>query len=119
MMDDTWPRLTYSHSHPEGFPGQRSIQSGRDSITNHPPRKGIQYRCQIDKAGLDTDVGDISQPHLVQAVNNHPFDEVGIPREVVTAVRGHHPLPLDPAEKVALPHQPQHLFVIYLPSFML
>jgi len=73
----------------------------------------------MDEAHQDTNVCDISQPHLVQLVDNHPLDKIGIPAEAVAPICDPYPLSLNLAEKVALMHQPQHLIVIYLLPFML
>jgi len=97
-MDDTWPWLTYSYGHAESLQGQFGIESGGGSIANHLLGAGVQHRCQLDKASPNTDVGDISQPHLVQPVDKHPLDEIGVSWEVVAAICSLHPLPFNATE---------------------
>jgi hypothetical protein len=45
--------------------------------------------------------------------------KIGVSGEAVFAIGGLCPPALDPAEQIALPHQPQHPFVVYQPSVSL
>jgi len=65
-------------------------------MANYFPGAGIQDCRQVDEACPDADVGDISNPHLIYPVDNHPFEEIGVFGEAVLAIRGFHPLPLNP-----------------------
>jgi hypothetical protein len=67
MVDDTRTKTAPGDGHVQCFEREGSIQPSGDSITDYPPRKGIQDRCQIDKAGPDADVGDIG--HLLLKLN--------------------------------------------------
>ncbi len=42
-----------------------SVKSSGESIANYPSGIEIQDSYQIDKASLDTDVGDIGNPYLI------------------------------------------------------
>lgn len=99
-MHDAWIGASPSYRHPQCLNGERSVESGRDSIPNHTVRTSIQYRCQIGETGSDTDVGDVSHSYLVYLTSNHPLDEVRIPGEAKVTVRGSNPLTLDLAQKV-------------------
>ena len=47
------------------------------------------------------------------------FDEIGVSGKAVFAVGGLRPSALDPAEQIALPHQPQHPLVVNQSSVLL
>jgi len=78
----------------------------------HPAGTGIENGRQVDEARADTNVSDVSQPHLVKPVHRYFLDEVGIPGEWMFAVSRLYPLPSQPAEQAGLPHQAQHFLVI-------
>jgi len=117
MVNNTRIRPAPDNGHVQRFKCQGRIEPGGDGITDYPPRKGVQDRRQIDEAGPDANIGYIGKPHLVQAADIGPFDEIGIPGEAVFAVGGLRPVALDPAEQIALSHQPQHPLVVYWPLF--
>src|SRR4030042_2030502 len=119
MVNGARIRPAPGNGHVQRFKCQGRIEPGGDGITDYPPRKGVQDRRQIDEAGPDANIGDIGKPHLVQAADISPFDEIGIPGEAVFAVGGFRPAALDPAEQIALPHQPPYLLVVYQPPVSL
>ena len=119
VMDDARARSPLGYGHSQCLQRQHSINPGGNSIANYPPRAGIEYRCQLDKASSNPDVGDIGNPHLIQPIDNHTLGKIGVSWEAVTAIRGLHPFPFDLAEQVTFPHQPEYLLVIYRPSLML
>jgi len=51
--------------------------------------------------------------------DNHPLDEIGIPWEVVFAIRCLDPFSFNMAENITLPHQVQNPFVVYHPALTL
>ena len=104
--------IAASDCHAQCLKGQGSLQPGRDGIADDPAGTGIENGCQVDEAHAETDVSDVSQPHLVQPVHRYSLDEVGIPVEWMLAVSRLYPLPSRPAEQVGLPHKAQHFLVI-------
>jgi len=79
MVDDTWVRLTLSYSHLQCLKRKCGVDAGGDSIANYPPGVGIQYRRQIDKTSSDADISDVGNLYLIQPIDNHFLDEIGIP----------------------------------------
>src|SRR3989338_9067801 len=98
MMDDTRTRAAPGDGHVKRCKRQGRIETSGDSISNSPPRKGIQDRRQIDKAGPDANIGDIGKPDLIQLSDIHLLNEIGISGKAVLAVGGIGPAALDPAE---------------------
>ena len=81
---------------------------------------GICYHTIADTRLLrEVITFDISNPHLIQLIDNHSPDEIGIPGKGMLAIGGLYPPQFNLAEQVVFPHQPQHLLVVYQPPFLL
>src|SRR5262249_42435320 len=84
--------------------------------TDHSPRIHIQKHGQIHELLLQSHVGDVANPQLVDGCDHHRPRQIGINAPRVLAVGSHHePSPSD-TQKVVFPHQPQYTLVIDQPT---
>jgi hypothetical protein len=67
--------------------GEARIDRAADGVTHDPTGPGIEDRSQVDEAGCDRDIGDVSHPELVGAVQRHVLGQTWKDRINVIAIR--------------------------------
>src|SRR5262249_3631782 len=91
-MDTAPGRLPGSDSGLQRCNCQTCVGRAADRISNHPARPGVENGSQINEAGADGDVGDVSHPELVRAVDDPTSREIWKDSMIVIAVgRSHEP----------------------------
>ena len=60
---------------------EEAVQGVGEFPREHVPAEPVHYGHQIDKAVLHPDVGDVGTPHLVGALYDHVFEQIGISLE--------------------------------------
>jgi hypothetical protein len=69
----------------------------------------IQHHRQIDELLLQTHIGDIGHPQLVDITQLQVLGQVRIHPKVVLRVRSDHKLPLPNGQQIVFSHQAPHL----------
>ena len=67
-----------------------SRASIEDRIADDAARPGVEYHGDIDEADRDRDVGDVGDPQLIGAVDDHVLRQIGEDRLIVVAVGRRH-----------------------------
>ena len=61
-----------------GRDAEEAVQSVGEFPGEHVAAEPVHYGHEIDKAVLQSDVGDVAAPHLVGAFYDHVFEQIGI-----------------------------------------
>ena len=102
-------------SHARGLQGQRRLQGVLQGPADHPPEEGVQHYRQVDKLHLQADVGEVSDPELVQSAQHQGTGQVGVDRQTVIGVGGDHELPLPQTQQVIRAHPAVDTLMIHCP----
>lgn len=62
----------------QGCDAEEAVQGVGEFPGEHVAAEPVHYGHQIDKAVLQPDVGDVGTPHLVGALYDHVFEQIGI-----------------------------------------
>ena len=110
---DTPPwKISLREGNPQGPQGQFRVNLAGDSISKGFSRVHVQNSSQIDKGCQDSNIGNIRKPNLVDRSSHQIANQVGKDPIRVVALRGPDPPPPGAAEKIVLPHHPEHSLVI-------
>jgi hypothetical protein len=95
-------------SHREATANHRSIHSPPDDLA----REAVEDHCQVHELSLQTDIGDIGHPELIDTCQPHAAGQVQMHLIPVLRIRSaDEPLPLN-SQQIVLAHHPRHPLAI-------
>ncbi len=90
MMNQPRLRLTFLQGRLQGLLGNAAVQLPADAPTHHTSRVDIQNHRQVDELLLQSNVGNIGDPQLIDGTQHHPPRQIRIDAPAMATVGGHH-----------------------------
>jgi hypothetical protein len=112
MMHAARRRVSSLDSRFQSRDRQPGVDRSTDCIANDAARPSIEDHGDVDEAGCDRDIADVSDPQPVRSVEGHVFRPIGIDRLIVVAVGRCDIAPTDSRLQTVLAHQAFDLLMI-------
>lgn len=116
VMHETSLNRALRKSHTQCGQCQIVLQCPLQRPTNHPARAGIQDDSQEHEFLLQTDVGDIRHPELVDIGHHHPTGQVRIHFPSLVGIGGDDEFPFTHAQQVIFPQDAVDALWIHCPA---
>src|SRR2546426_11675703 len=107
-MNQPGCRLTLLQGRLQSLLSHTAVELPADAPTHHTSRVDIQNHRQVYELLLQSNVGNIGDPQLIDRTQYHPPRQIRIDAPSMGAVGGHDETSSSNAQKVVFPHEPQY-----------
>src|SRR3972149_985109 len=104
MMNQPWGRLALFQGPLQGLLSKAAVQLTADAPSHHTSRVDIQNHRQTDELLLQSNVGNVGYPQLIDPTYNHPPRQIRIHTPGMRTIRGHDETMAADAQEIVFPH---------------